>query len=139
MLLQRRSRNKDSFPLCLDTSSAGHVESGGSFIDTAIRELYEELGIKAEEKELIFMFRLRSHKEGYFHGKQFVDNQISNIYLLNKEVEISDLSLQKSEIEEVVWQDYDYVWERLGYRDTKYCINREEFTKLGDFLVKLNR
>ncbi len=139
VLLQRRSKNKDSFPGCLDTSSAGHIESGGSFLDTALRELREELGIKAEEAELIFMFRLRTHKEGFFHNKPFVDNQISNVYLLNRSPEDSEIKIQKSEIEEVVWQDYDYVLDRLKNHDGEYCIDLDEFVKLGDFLVKLNR
>ena len=52
-LLQRRSINKDSYPGCLDISSAGHIEYGMDFLDTALKELHEELGIDVKPNELI--------------------------------------------------------------------------------------
>lgn len=45
MLLQKRSSIKDSWPDYWDISCAGHIESGHNAIDTAIRELNEELGL----------------------------------------------------------------------------------------------
>ena len=47
VLLQKRSMNKDSFPGLYDTSSAGHIPAGEEPLDSAIRELAEELGIHA--------------------------------------------------------------------------------------------
>ena len=38
VLLQKRSDNKDSFPGCYDTSSAGHIPAGVDFEDSALRE-----------------------------------------------------------------------------------------------------
>src|SRR5208283_4017569 len=37
----------------LDSSAAGHVDPGETYAETAIRELQEELGIKAEVKEIL--------------------------------------------------------------------------------------
>ena len=48
LLLQKRSRNKDSHPGCYDISSAGHIPAGSDFEDSALRELKEELGVDAE-------------------------------------------------------------------------------------------
>ncbi len=45
--VQRRSPSKDRHPSKLDSSAAGHVDSGESYLDCAIRELKEELGIEA--------------------------------------------------------------------------------------------
>ena len=53
LLLQKRCMQKDSFPGCYDISSAGHIPAGGEFASSALRELKEELGITAEEKDLI--------------------------------------------------------------------------------------
>lgn len=50
ILIQKRSRHI-SKPLLLDNSAAGHVDEGEEYIDAAIRELYEELGIKALESD----------------------------------------------------------------------------------------
>ncbi len=37
-----------------DTSSAGHIQAGDDPLESAQRELYEELGIKANEGNLSF-------------------------------------------------------------------------------------
>ena len=41
VLLPRRSLCKDSFPGCLDTYSAGHIDRGSHFLETAIKEMSE--------------------------------------------------------------------------------------------------
>jgi isopentenyl-diphosphate delta-isomerase type 1 len=51
--VQRRSSSKDRFPDRLDSSAAGHVDPGESYEETAIRELQEELGIRAEIEEIL--------------------------------------------------------------------------------------
>ena len=53
ILLQKRSDDKDSYPGCYDISSAGHIPAGKDFVESALRELYEELGVKAQPKDLV--------------------------------------------------------------------------------------
>ena len=55
---------KESFPGLFDTSSAGHIPSGSDPIESALRELLEELGIEATEEQLSFVgfFRIRYEK-----------------------------------------------------------------------------
>ena len=55
ILLQKRSMKKESFPGLFDTSSAGHIPSGSDPIESALRELLEELGIEATEEQLSFV------------------------------------------------------------------------------------
>ena len=43
ILLQKRSQNKASFPGKFDTSSAGHIQAGDEPLESALRELKEEL------------------------------------------------------------------------------------------------
>jgi isopentenyldiphosphate isomerase len=45
LCLQRRSYAKDNSPGCLSSSCAGHVDSGENYIQAAVREFREELGI----------------------------------------------------------------------------------------------
>ena len=52
LLLQKRSRGKDSFGGCYDISSAGHIPAGQDYLESALRELKEELGIAAEPEDL---------------------------------------------------------------------------------------
>ena len=51
-VLQKRSREKDSFGGCYDISSAGHIPAGQDYLESALRELKEELGIAAEPEDL---------------------------------------------------------------------------------------
>ena len=54
ILLQKRCQTKSSYPGCYDISSAGHIPSGVDYIQSALRELNEELGIIASPEELIY-------------------------------------------------------------------------------------
>ena len=78
VLLQKRSDDKDSFPGCYDTSSAGHIPAGVDFEDSALRELREELGITADATELNDCGLIRIQSESFFHGAPFKDDQVSN-------------------------------------------------------------
>ena len=55
ILLQKRSLDKDSFPGCYDVSSAGHIPAGVDWIPSALRELWEELGVVARPGDLHFV------------------------------------------------------------------------------------
>jgi 16S rRNA (adenine1518-N6/adenine1519-N6)-dimethyltransferase len=52
LLLQRRSYRKDTHPRKWDSSAAGHVDVGESYIECAKRELAEEVGLIAEPTEI---------------------------------------------------------------------------------------
>ena len=47
LFLQKRSRFKDKNPGRWDSSSAGHLNAGQDYDETAARELHEELGVEA--------------------------------------------------------------------------------------------
>ncbi len=51
--IQRRSKWKDRYPMKLDSSAAGHVDSGETYLEAAKRELNEELGITADLTSLL--------------------------------------------------------------------------------------
>lgn len=53
LFLQKRSRLKDRHPGVWDSSAAGHLNAGEAYLETAIRELEEELGIVGEELQEI--------------------------------------------------------------------------------------
>ncbi len=131
VLLQKRSQNKDSYPGCYDISSAGHIPAGVDYLPSALRELEEELGIEVEADELILCGRRFIHYENVFHGHPFIDNQVSNVYLLWKDIEVSDLILQKEEIEEAVWMDFDTCLKAVAENSIPHCIVQEELDMLS--------
>ena len=122
ILLQKRSRNKDSFPGMYDTSSAGHIPAGDEPVESAIRELWEELGIIAMAEQLTYAGMFRDQYEKEFHGKMFRDNEVSRVYIYREPVEIEKLTLQESEVEEVRWFDLEAVWQEITQRRDRICV-----------------
>jgi isopentenyldiphosphate isomerase len=126
VLLQKRSKNKDSFPGCYDISSAGHIPAGVDFVTSALRELKEELGVNAKAEDLHLCGQRRIQYQEEFHGKSFVDNQVSNIYLLFVEKDIGEFILQESELEEVIWLEFSVCMEQVRNNAINHCIMMEE-------------
>ena len=122
ILLQKRSQNKDSFPGKFDTSSAGHIQAGDEPLESALRELKEELGISAVPKQLHFAgtFPISFAKE--FHGKMFRDEEIAFVYIFNEPVNTDELILQTEEVESVQWFDLEEVCEKCEKHRDIFCV-----------------
>lgn len=101
VLLQRRSPCKDSFPGRLDISSAGHISAGEEPLDSAVRELAEELGITASPSELLLVGKISRHYVKRFYGEIFDDRELAFVYLFTGEFELPQIKIQQSEISEV--------------------------------------
>ncbi len=135
-LLQKRSPNKDSYPGCLDISSAGHIEYGMDFLDTALKELHEELGLEVNADELYEAFSQHFHKIDEFHGEIFDNREINKIYLLKKDVDITKCVLQKEEVSEVLWLDSEEIRVGINSGAGEICIDAEEFDRVLSFVKK---
>ncbi|XOU94190.1 MAG: NUDIX hydrolase [Candidatus Kerfeldbacteria bacterium] len=70
MLLQQRGRNCNYLPMGWSTSVGGHVQSGESYKEAAIRETKEEIGITATPK-LIYQDIYRDPRNFYKHLETF--------------------------------------------------------------------
>ena len=122
VLLQKRSMNKDSFPGKYDTSSAGHIPAGDAPLESPLRELAEELGIRATPEQLHYAGAFDIRYEKVFHGRLFRDNELSHVYVYMEPVEIDDLTLQAAEVSRVDWFDVETTWAELpAWRDV-FCI-----------------
>lgn len=130
ILLQKRSNRKDSFPGCYDISSAGHVPAGVDYIPSALRELHEELGVEAEGSNLQYCGKRFIYYEEVFYGEPFIDNQVSNIYILWLDREAEDFILQEEEVEEVKWFDFEGCVELVRGNRISHCIMMEELEML---------
>ena len=62
--IPRRTAHKRTFPLCLDMSMGGHVESGESYEEALARELLEELNIDAQTTNYELLGYLTPHQSG---------------------------------------------------------------------------
>ena len=134
VLLQKRSAIKDSNPGCYDISSAGHLSSGDIPLEGALRELKEELGLTAEREDFHYVGKHRGSYQAPFHGRLFRDNELSNVYVLTKHFDERELSLQESEVESVLWMDYETCRRRIHEGTLPNCIYEDEFDMVGDYL-----
>ena len=131
VLLQKRSRDKDSYPGCYDVSSAGHLQAGDDFLPAALRELEEELGLRARAEDLEFVGFRRAYREAFFCGRLFKDHEISAIYIYRKPVETSALRLQKEELESEMWMDLADCRRAVGEGSLDNCMYPEELEMLS--------
>ena len=126
VLLQKRSANKDSYPGCYDISSAGHIPAGADFIPSALRELQEELGVTAQAEALIYCGLRRLQFQKTFHGRLFKDKQVTKVYDLWLDQEEKGFTLQKEEVEEVRWFDFEDCVSQVREQTLPNCIYLEE-------------
>lgn len=92
ILFQKRSENKDVFPGLLDASVGGHVEIGDTYDETAVKELEEETGIKADKKDLILIKKLR--RRGFSDKNGMTSNAFRMEYAFRYNGLASDLKIE---------------------------------------------
>jgi isopentenyldiphosphate isomerase len=99
ILVQLRAAVKENNPGLWDVSCAGHISAGESAIDAAIREAEEELGIALEADELRYIASLREHS--VLNGGTYIDNEIHEIFIVRRDIDLSSLRLQPEEVDDV--------------------------------------
>ena len=125
ILLQKRAMTK-SFPGCYDISSAGHIPAGDGFRESAVRELEEELGITAKETDLIYCGDKYIIWDDVFFGKPYHDRQYTRIFMLWTDADEEDFTLQKEEVDSVLWMDFENCIDGVKENTFSNCIDSEE-------------
>lgn len=97
ILVQKRAKTKKNFPSLWDMPSAGHVDAGETGIEGAIRETFEELGVKTKEEDYEYI------------GEYIYDFawEIAQIYLLKLDYELDKFSISEDEVEAIEWLNYN--------------------------------
>lgn len=112
-LIQKASKDRKN----KYTSTGGHVIHNEDGLTTIIREVKEELGldIKKEEIKKLDLIKYPSRP------------CLINVYLLEKDVDIKTLTLQKEEVEEVKW---------MSEQEILSLINNDLFLESHAYLFK---
>ena len=119
VFLQKRSLSKDEQPGKWDSSAAGHVDSGETYLDCASREIEEELGIVADQSfevlfklaasastgnEFCMVYRYDFDGELKLHPDEIDDGRWLEPTALDRRVMESDSSL--TDAVRLIWRRY---------------------------------
>ena len=90
LVVQRRSASKDQYPNGLTSSASGHLDSGEDYLDAAIRELGEELGLHGVELQYVVKLPARP-ETAYEHTVLYVT--VTDAVLIPAVGEVAGLEL----------------------------------------------
>lgn len=106
VLLQKRSAQKATHPNMWTTATSGHLSAGDSSVEGAIRELGEEIGLEAKESDLQYLFTVKESGINNNQDRKIIENEITDVYLIKRDIDISNLKLQEEEVSSVKWFSY---------------------------------
>ena len=128
-LLQRRSKNKKMAPgklaLC-----AGHIESRDDSLTTAKKELFEELGIDVDKKDIIYL--ITEKKEKIF-SENSINRIFNDIYHVMIDKNISEFKIQEEELSEVIWINYLELKKRIANHDDELVFKFGNVSEIKTF------
>lgn len=132
ILLQRRSANKDIYPNKLYASVAGHPVSGEDEIKGIEREFEEEIGIELDGNDLEYLFTFS--QEVVENDGNFLDNMFFDVYLLEKDINLANLELQKDEVRGVEYKYFKELEEMVKTKHKDIVNHPEEWKNLFKIL-----
>lgn len=106
VLLQHRAKDKKSFPDVWDVSVAGHIAAGDDPIETAIREVAEEIGVTISAEELVqvdYTFDIAPWLPDKKHP------EFCWVYILRKDLDPTELAIQQEELTAVKVESIDAI------------------------------
>lgn len=101
MLIQQRQSFKRGWPNLWDVSVGGCVTTGETSQTAVQRELFEELGLNIDLKNM------RPHMTINF------STGFDDIYLIEQDIDISSLTLQYEEVQQVKWASMEDIFQML--------------------------
>ncbi len=93
IIFQHRAKDKDTYPDLLDATVGGHVDSGMSYEDTAVKEMREETGLQIFFDELVFLKKIKNKSEDAITGA--INNTFKMEYGFIFKGNISDLKVEQ--------------------------------------------
>ena len=104
MLIQQRQTFKEGWPNMWDVTVGGSAMIGENSRQAAMREVAEELGLKIDLKNTPPVIT-KYFSEGF-----------DDIYILEKEIDISKLTLQYEEVQAVKWAGIEEILDMIGLK-----------------------
>ena len=124
VLIQKRAANKDTFPNLWDISVAGHISAGELPINSALREVKEEVGITISKNDLTF---IGTSKKKVIHNVNLIDNELHYIYVCKIDFKIASLKIQKEEVAEITSIDIDKLFKIINTKNNNFVPHGNDY------------
>ena len=124
MLIQQRQTFKKGWPNMWDVTVGGSAMIGENSRQAAMREVAEELGLKIDLKNTPPVIT-KYFSEGF-----------DDIYILEKEIDISNLILQYEEVQAVKWVSFEEILDMIRLK--KFIPYDESFIQFLFHLHQVN-
>jgi len=111
IFIQKRSPHADTSPNMWDHSAAGHVDEGEEPEDAAKRELYEELGVKADRLTFISLYKTQRVEK---------DKTFNRFWYVYKYIFDGEMKLEKSEVSTGKFVDVGWLKKDIKERSDLY-------------------
>jgi len=121
VLLQKRSSLKKYAPNKYSVC-AGHIDSNEEIEVAALRELFEEVGLKVEKEELIPI--------GVFKLEGVNNNHYKYTYLVKTDYKITEYVLQKEEVAEVKYITISELERMMDNKDESLTFSSKDYARI---------
>ncbi|MBL8030220.1 MAG: NUDIX domain-containing protein [Candidatus Doudnabacteria bacterium] len=128
VMVHLRSLFKDSKPGCFDARFGGHVTTGMDYLDTALLELRQEIGLVVRAEELQI-----GPKE---KNAQFPNNEHVQVYFYCFRGNEKDLRFSDQEVVEAKWMNKEEVINSMNSDPQKWAGTAERFLQVFKLLAK---
>lgn len=127
ILIQKRSKTKDTYPNLWDVSVAGHVNSGENFKTAALRECKEEIGLKLKASDLLLYGK--NHKQ-IIHNPRCIDHEFQKLFICKINFELNQVQLQNEEVSEIQLLNFETLISKLESKDSGFVPRSHDYIKL---------
>lgn len=136
ILFQKRAKSKNIFPGLWDVSVAGHIGAGEPILESAIREIKEEIGLTISENSLQKIGIFKSVQK---HSALLLDCEFHHTFLSKLKAPLKDLNKQDSEVEDLKLLSIDQFENDLQHPDNVkfYVPHHPEY--LSTILAKIKK
>lgn len=130
ILCHKRSMRKDTSPGKWDVYFGGHILAGADAAESALKELEEEIGVRATPAQIKFIETSISPND----KDCIINNEFLYVYIYHTDLDEKSIKFGQEEIDEVKWINMKTVLEELSHdKNKKWC----QPPYVAGFLTKL--
>ncbi len=126
ILCSKRGKHNDGNPNKWQTYFGGHVKAGNSFEETAVAELWEEIGLECLSDKLFFIDS----------GKRADVMHVYKMYAVLFNEPLNDLKFVDEEVSEARWLSFQDYQAEINSNTADWCngMNADQYKKIVEVL-----